>query len=496
MPTKGHASKMQGIKANFVFNVLGTLASLVVAFVTVPIYVSHIGAARYGVVSIVWLLLGYFGFLDLGLSRASVNALSKLKSSSQEERSKVLITTFSLNLALGTLGGLIIYFAGGFLFEHLVDVPESLKPEIVDVFPWIAALLPLAMISGVAIGVLESQDRFLAANVLQVAGTTFGQVLPVLCAVFISPSLSTVIPAAALARGLSVALTLAFVLYDERPFYLRSFDRKRARELLGYGGWASVSAILGPLLTSLDQLVISSVLRVTAVTYYAVPMSLITRSQILATAMTRTLFPQWSRTSPDEANRLAEKALVSLAYGYGLICAPAIILVTPFIAWWMGKDFALIAGPVAELLLVGAWINGLAYIPAVLLQGQNRPDIVAKFNALEIIPFIGVLWLLATHFGLIGSAVAWVLRASVDAALLFAVARFWANRFPVLLPPIGLILTAFLFVQIANPTLVQGLAFATLLAGAGAISGLIFDVYARSFIFSLFDTTRLRILGK
>jgi hypothetical protein len=105
---KGHASKMQGIKANFVFNVLGTLASLVVAFVTVPIYVSHIGAARYGVVSIVWLLLGYFGFLDLGLSRASVNALSKLKSSSQEERSKVLITTFSLNLALGTLGGLII----------------------------------------------------------------------------------------------------------------------------------------------------------------------------------------------------------------------------------------------------------------------------------------------------------------------------------------------------------------------------------------------------
>ena len=80
------------------------IAPLLVAFVTVPIYVSHIGAARYGVLSIVWLLLGYFGFLDFGLVvGASVNALAKLKHASQAERSKVLVTAASLNLALGVL---------------------------------------------------------------------------------------------------------------------------------------------------------------------------------------------------------------------------------------------------------------------------------------------------------------------------------------------------------------------------------------------------------
>lgn len=264
---------MHGIKANFLYNVAGTLAPLFVSLVTVPIFVSHIGAARYGVLSIVWFLLGYFGFLDFGLSRASVNALAKLKHAPQAERSKVLVTAVSLNLGLGAFGGLILYFVGGFLLEHLLDMPEALKTEVATAFPWIAALLPLAMIAGVAVGALESRDQFFTANTLQFGGSTLGQVLPVLCAVFISPSLSIVIPAAVLSRALSVLLTFGFVLYDERPLSLRSFDKKRARELLGYGSWLSVSAIINPLLMSLDQWVIGSVLGVAAVAHYAVPMN-------------------------------------------------------------------------------------------------------------------------------------------------------------------------------------------------------------------------------
>jgi O-antigen/teichoic acid export membrane protein len=471
---------MHGIKVNFVFNVLGTLASLVVVFVTVPIYVSHIGAARYGVLSIVWFLVGYLGFLDFGLSRASVHALSKVKHSSREERSSILMTAFCLNLGLGVLGSLILYFVGGFLLAHVVAITAALKPEIVTVFPWIAASLPLAMISGGAIGVLESRDRFLVANVLQIAGATLGQVLPLLCAVFISPSLSIVIPATVFSRGLSVILILGFVLYVEGLPHLRSFDRKRAWELLGYGGWVSVSAIINPLLGSLDQLVIGSVLGVAAVTYYAVPMNLVLRSQILVTAMSRTLFPQWARAAPEQANALAERALVALAYGYAVICAPAIVLITPFIVWWMGKDFASIAGPLAELLLIGAWINGLAWIPSVLLLGQGRPDVVAKFHAMEIIPFIIILCFMVTQFGLIGGAAAWVLRVSVDAVLLFSVERFWwAGRSLVLLLPLGFIVAAYLFARMPNPALLPDLFFASILAVGVVITGMVFDPETR-----------------
>ena len=85
------------LRRNFVFNLIYPIMRLAVAIVTAPIYVHHVGDARYGVISIVWILLGYFGFLDLGLSRASTNALSKLWDAPQPDRARVLLTTMTLN---------------------------------------------------------------------------------------------------------------------------------------------------------------------------------------------------------------------------------------------------------------------------------------------------------------------------------------------------------------------------------------------------------------
>src|ERR1700675_1921015 len=100
--------KARTLKTNFVINVLGAIVPLGVALVTVPIYVRHIGDARYGVLSIVWVLLGYFGFLDLGLSRAAVNALARLRDAPREARVRILVTTLMLNLGLGLLGSLCL----------------------------------------------------------------------------------------------------------------------------------------------------------------------------------------------------------------------------------------------------------------------------------------------------------------------------------------------------------------------------------------------------
>ena len=103
------------LKKNFLINMSGPLVRIVVALVIVPIYLHAVGAARYGVISILWALIGYTGFLDLGLSRASANALAKMRAAPQAERARVMATTLVVNFALGLFGGCGLFLAAGLL---------------------------------------------------------------------------------------------------------------------------------------------------------------------------------------------------------------------------------------------------------------------------------------------------------------------------------------------------------------------------------------------
>ncbi|HSI39667.1 MAG TPA: flippase [Xanthobacteraceae bacterium] len=421
--------KAKALTTNFAINVIGAVVPLIVALATVPLYVRHIGEARYGVLALVIILLGYFGFLDLGLSRAAANILAKMRDAPHADRARVLTTAFLLNLGFGTLGGLVIYFGGMFLLDRVVSVPQALKPEIASSFPWIAVLFPMALLHGVAIGVLESRERFLAANLLQVAGGSIGQIIPVMVAVLVSPSLAIVIPAAAVSRGLAVLAVLAFVYREEQPLNLTAFDRTEARKLLGYGGWVSVSSIVMPLLTTLDQMLVGALLGVAAVAHYVVPMNLVVRSQVFAAALARTLFPRLSHFGAVDARELTVRSITTLAFGYGAICAPALLVASPFLKLWIGEEFAAISAPVAQILFPGAWINGISFVLFTLLQGQGRPDLVAKIHAVQLVPFVGAIWYATQHYGLTGVAVVWTVRCVVDAVMLVVVARLPYRRF-------------------------------------------------------------------
>jgi len=438
-------------------------------------------------------MLGYFGFLDLGLSRASANALAKLGDpSSGEERSKVLITALWMNLCLGIVGGFIIYFSLGFIIEHLLSVPADLKPEIDTALTWIGCSLPLAFVGGIGFGALESREHFFVSNVLRVTGTTMGVVAPVICAVYISPNLALVIPAAVIGQLLSVMLSLGVALRGESHLSPWSFDWKRVRPLLSYGGWLSIAAIIGEILASLDQLMIGTVLGVAAVAYYTVAMSLVVRSQFLAGALSRTLFPRMSRSTPAEATGLAQKALVSLAYAYGGICGSAVVLVRPLLELWMGKEFGSIAGPIAEVLFIGGWSFGLTFIFHALLQGQGRPDVAAKANSSLLIPYIILLWFLVSRFGLLGAAVAWDLMVASAMGIVFAAAHFHPARLTQLVPPLSFVLVAYLYVCIWPPGVLSAFLVAGVVAASACAVAMVFDPYTREFVMSMRSSQRSR----
>ena len=411
------------IRRHTLYNLLGSIAPLGVSLVTVPIYLHAIGEARYGVLAIVWLFTGYFGVFDMGLARASAYHLARQHDEAPAVRSTTFWTALWLNLSFGVLGAVVLYAVAQPVFGHFFQMSEALRRNVLVSLPWIAAALPLGTLGGVLVGALTARERFGYMNLTGVLNTVLTQIVPLIVAVFISPELTWLIPAIVLARASGLVLLFAGVWRFLPIVPSALFDRTRARALFTYGGWISISNIIVPVLATFDRMLIGALLSVQAVTYYSVPYNLVTRVSILPGALVTSLFPRFSRTESEEGRLLAERSLNLLLAVMTLVTVAGMAIFPLFLSYWISPEFARHAAAAGMILLAGVWINGLAYIPYSLLQGQGRPDVTAKLHLIQLPFFLLVLWGGIHWLGLAGAALAWSLRGAIEALVLFYLAR-------------------------------------------------------------------------
>ena len=79
-------------------NFAGLVVPTLVQLVTVPLYIRHIGIDRYGVMALVWLLLGYFGVFDLGFGRAVASRIAAPHRHASRERAEIFWTGTALSV--------------------------------------------------------------------------------------------------------------------------------------------------------------------------------------------------------------------------------------------------------------------------------------------------------------------------------------------------------------------------------------------------------------
>jgi O-antigen/teichoic acid export membrane protein len=411
------------IRRNTLYNLLGQIAPLGVSLVTVPLYLHAIGEARYGVLAIIWLFTGYFGVFEMGLSRASAYHLARQHNEAAEMRSTTFWTALWMNLGFGLIGAVVLYAAAQPVFTHFFHMTETMRRSVLASLPWIAAALPLSTLGGVLMGALEARERFGYMNLIGVFNTAVTQISPLLVALFISPELTWLIPAVVIARASGLLLQFVGVWHFLPIVPSALFNRARARTLFTYGGWISLTNIVGPVLVTFDRMLIGALLSVQAVTYYVVPFSLANRLSILPVALSASLFPRFAHSESGECKYIAERGMLLLVSITTPMAVVGIALQPLFLTYWISAGFAQQASAVGMILLAGVWINGLANIPYSLLQGEGRPDITAKLHLIETPFFLLILWAGIYWLGLAGAALAWSLRVAADALLLFYFAR-------------------------------------------------------------------------
>ena len=432
------------IARNTAYNLLGSAIPLVVSLVTIPIYISLIGEARYGVLAIAWLLLGYFGLFDLGLGYATAQRIAVMRDAPAAERAQTFWTALTLNVGLGIVGGLLMWPIASYFFGNVFKVEEPIRQEVLAVVPWLMLAVPMATLTGVLTGALQGRERFLELNLISVTGTVLFQLLPLSAAMLWRVDLGIILPVV-----LAVRLITVGMLFERCHKHLVcnqeiTFVRAQAGQLLRFGGWVTVTSFVGPLMSIVDRFVIGSTVGAKAVTYYTVPLQLAERSSVIPVALTSAMFPRFAASTLQEERRLAFEGLRILAIVMTPLVAAGILLMDLFLAWWITPAFAKQSSLIGQIVLIGIWANGFARVPLMQLQARGRPDLVAKCHLAELLPYFGLLYLGLTEFGLVGAATAFTIRVIVDFFLLALLAGVLRPSRQIMLIPILLLGTAIL----------------------------------------------------
>jgi O-antigen/teichoic acid export membrane protein len=413
---------------NVAINFSGLVLPTFVSLVTVPAYIHLIGVDRYGVISLVWTLIGYFGILDLGMSMAAQHQISKAHAAGDPaQRTRVFWSAVWLNLATGIAGGLVIYFGAFVYTAWFAHSPPALQHEVYLALPWLAIAIPIANVSWVFAGAINGMERFGIYNTNQTIGTFLFQLLPLGAAWLIAANLQTVLAAAVLARLLA-ALMLARASF--KVLAIRKVEwpqRGVANGLFKFGGWMLVSSMTSMVTDSLDRVLLGAHLGARFVTYYTVPQNLVTRLNMLPNALVRTLFPRLSAVNREDADGMVRTSLEFLNVVFTPIALFAMLVLAPFLHVWIGRDLAIESAPVGRVLIIGVWLVGQASVTRIMIQSQINPATAARIGLFQLPFFVAALWFGIARFGPIGAASVVVLRSLVDYAVLLWMSRIHAR---------------------------------------------------------------------
>jgi O-antigen/teichoic acid export membrane protein len=409
---------------NWVLNLASQSLPLLVAVPCIPYVIRKLGTERFGLLSIAWALLGYLGLFDLGLGRATTKFVAECLGRGEPEKMPALAwTSLASQVLFGIAGALLAAAAIPVLARHVLTISPALVSETESSFFLLAGALPVVLAANSLRGVLEAAQRFDLVNGVKVPVNASFFLLPVLAASFGArlPSIVLLLVLARIAAG-AAYLHLCFKVF---PALRRNFsiDARTFRELLGYGGWVTVSNIVSPLLAYLDRFVIGSMMSMTFVGYYTAPSEAVTRASVVPSSLATTIFPAFSSLDAAGSKKKLEELCLRSVKSLLILLGPILLLVIAFareiLRIWLGAEFSDRGSSVLRILAMGMLVNSVAFVPFGLLQGLGRPDVTAKIHLAEIPAYGLLLWFLVKHLGLAGAAAAWTIRITVDAGLLF-----------------------------------------------------------------------------
>lgn len=410
---------------NSIINIIGAIFSAAILLVAVPRYISEIGESRYAIVALVWLIVGYFSMLEFGMGKAINNAISKASPDDFLGVGGIFWSGLACNFFIGFVCSVLMMFFGGYFFEYIYSVDKTYLNEVNESIFWISAAIPVSLCFGLILSALDGKSFFVDSNVVNILNTVFVNLLPLVVISFFGPNIKYILMSGVISRLLLLFFSIIWFIYRSGIPWKPSVNFRLIKKIFRYARWVAVTSILGPVLDTVDRLIIGKILGAKELSFYLISVQLVGKVSIIPSGVARALFPKFSSASDGAAKKMAVDGFIKLSVVMTIITVVGFFCIKLFLSLWISENFANKSEIICKVLLVGVWFNGLSHIPYFYLQGIGRPDSVAKVHFFLLVPYLLVLFYFIDLWGIVGAAASWSLRVIVEFLFLVCLARLF-----------------------------------------------------------------------
>jgi O-antigen/teichoic acid export membrane protein len=394
------------------------------AVLIVPILIRRMGTDSFGLLSFIWMVVGYSTFLDLGLGRALTQGVAARIGGDEENTiPAIVLAGIGLLLVMGLLGGLGLALGSGWISGRFLKVPAGLIQDAHRCLLIASLAVPLVVIGAALRGILEAYQKFREISLIRscMGVLMYASALPIL---WVTREVWVVVASLVVVRVFEV-VAYAFQCRRVMPSGLREQLSPRAsllKPLMSFGLWSTLNNLIGSFMSFAyaDRLFLSTFVGTSALAYFGTPFDLAIRVLILPNSLVGVLFPALSNLGKESerAIHLVHQSMRLVIFGTAPVFLFLVATADPLLTLWISADFAGHSSLIFQFILMGMFMVSLTYVPFAYIQAAGRPDLSAKRHMVEI-PFYIVGSLAAIHWlGVKGSSMLWFLWSVIDLVLI------------------------------------------------------------------------------
>jgi O-antigen/teichoic acid export membrane protein len=405
------------LKHNLISNLIGQGWTALMGLAFVPLYIKYIGIESYGLIGLFTVLTAWLSLLDMGMTPTLSREMARFTGGSHSAQSirDLLRTIEVIIFSIALVIALVIALGANWIATYWLSA-EKLPIQVVSqAFSIMGLVTALRFAESIYRSSIVGLQRQVLFNMVNSSLAT----LRGLGAIGVLAWLSPTVEAFFLWQGLLSVLTLgilaALTYANLPPIRQRArFSFQALRGVWRFAGGMLGITFLALLLTQVDKVLLSKLLRLIDYGYYTLAAAVAGALYILISPITQAVYPRLC-----ELHAAGDRALFADTYHKAaqlvsvLAGSAAIVMIlfgeTFLRLWTQNVELAGRIAPLLSLLMLGNLLNGLMWVPYQAQLAYGWTSLTVKVNVVAVAVIVPSILLVTPRYGAIGAAWVWVI---------------------------------------------------------------------------------------